>query len=196
MVHYVRVPTIAAVLALSALGFSVLVHITTICLQAVSIPSYNGINAATLELSINLREAAMTIVKSPRFGLFSNESDWTPLLPRGEGFLYHPDTDAHFLVSHYHQLHCIRSLRHYFNKRDSLDAMDIGHVNHCLIYLRQMVLCNVDMTLEPATHKQLAPDGRVTNAVTGVDVTHRCKDWAQLREYMEDNYEQWKGTYE
>lgn len=58
-----------------------------------------------------------------------------------------------------------------------------------------MVLCNVDVTLEPAIHKQLTTDGRVANTVTGVGVTHRCKDWVQVRDYMEQNYEEWQETY-
>ena len=58
-----------------------------------------------------------------------------------------------------------------------------------------MVMCNVDVTLEPASHKQVTPDGRITYAVTGVGVTHRCKNWEQVEGYMLENYEDWKDTY-
>jgi hypothetical protein len=73
--------------------------------------------------------------------------------------------------------------------------MDLSHVDHCLIYLRQMVLCNVDVTLEPANHKQQTADGKVMNVVTGIDVVHECKDWEQVWDYMEANYGHYAATY-
>lgn len=73
--------------------------------------------------------------------------------------------------------------------------LDRGHVHHCLIYLRQMLLCNADLTLEPASHKQRTPDGKLAETVTGVGVMHRCVDWEQLWEYVESNYERHKDTY-
>ena len=147
------------------------------------------------EFPITIDAAALTTTKTSRFGLFASDTDWD-LLPPGDGFIYLPEHDMHYIVSHYHQLHCLRSIRKYFLSRDALSPIDVGHVNHCLIYLRQMVMCNVDVTLEPASHKQLTPDGRVTNAVTGVGVVHRCRNWEQVEEYMVKNYEDWKETYD
>jgi len=73
---------------------------------------------------------------------------------------------------------------------------EVGHVHHCLIYFRQMVLCNSDVTLEPASHRQMTPDGKVVDTVTGIGITHRCMDWEQVWNYMEDNFEMYKDTYE
>lgn len=150
---------------------------------------------ATPQFPVSIRDAAMTTLKSPRLGLNSPDEDMHVLLPPGDGFIYLPEHEQHFFVAHYHQLHCLRSFRQYFLKKDQLDEGDIGHIDHCMLYLHQSVLCNVDVTLEPATHKQLTPDGRITNAVTGMGVTHQCKDWTQVREYMEENYAKWEHTY-
>lgn len=144
----------------------------------------------------------MTTIKSERFGLYANSSDWDSILPHGDGFFYHPDDGQHYLLAHYHNLHCLRSLRHYLdiamvsNPDYKFNTMDKGHVDHCLIYLRQIALCNADVTLEPANHKQVTPDGKVAETVTGVGVMHRCTDWSQIWEYMEDNFEKYKDTYQ
>ncbi|KAF9045158.1 hypothetical protein BJ165DRAFT_1346290 [Panaeolus papilionaceus] len=156
---------------------------------------------STPSFPIQVHPASLTTVKSERFGLYTNNSDWEAILPNGAGFFYHPDDGEHYLLAHYHQLHCLRSLRHYLrlsmvSNQTVFSKMDVGHVDHCLIYLRQMALCNVDLTLEPASHKQRTPDGRVTNAVTGVGITHECRDWEQVWTYMEDNYSKYKDTYE
>ena len=151
---------------------------------------------------VPVRMASLTTIKSERFGLYANSSDWDSILPKGEGFLYHPDDGQHYLVAHYHQLHCLRSLRHYLNiamvsnPKYEYTSLDKGHVNHCLIYMRQVMLCNADLALEPASHKQRTHDGKVLDVVTGVGVTHRCKDWSQVWEYMEGNFEQHKDSYE
>jgi len=130
-----------------------------------------------------------------RFGLYSNDSDWDSILPVGDGFLYLPDRDQHYLPAHYHQLHCIRSLRNYFLNVHNMTKAAFGHVDHCLIYLRELALCNIDLTLEPPSHKQLDTHGEIKLAVTGVGVTHRCKDWSQVRDYMVSNYGMYKESY-
>ncbi|PCH39112.1 hypothetical protein WOLCODRAFT_84993 [Wolfiporia cocos MD-104 SS10] len=141
------------------------------------------------------REAALTTIKSPRLGLYGPDSDWENLLPSGDGFIYLPSDGEHYLLSHYHQLHCLRAIRTYVLARDNLTESAIVHVDHCLIYLRQMALCSADVTLEPASHRQMTTDGRVVNTVTGVGITHRCKDWEQVRNYVEQNYREFKETY-
>ncbi|KAH0584448.1 hypothetical protein H2248_009985 [Termitomyces sp. 'cryptogamus'] len=187
--HFSSTTVVCMAIALAA---SMIAHVLSISLL---FPFYNEINfKPTLPLS--LQPAALTTVRTSRFGLYANDSDWDTILPAGDGFIYHPQDEQHYLVSHFHQLHCLRSLRRYVRKDMTLTPMDLSHVDHCLIYLRQMILCNADVTLEPANHKQRTPEGKVTNAVTGLGVTHECKDWEQLWGYMEENYQQYSHTYE
>jgi hypothetical protein len=52
--------------------------------------------------------------------------------------------------------------------------------------------------LEPARLADTVNGGK-TQAVYGEGTTHRCRDWTQVREWVEQNYLEWKdedGTYE
>lgn len=180
-------------MVLVVLILSILAHVFVLVAH-LKFLSFHHINDSP-EFPVHVNDAALTFVKTHRFGLYSDNSDWETILPVGDGFLYLPDHDQHYFPAHFHQLHCIRALRNYFLDVHNMTRMDFGHVDHCLVYLRELTLCNIDLTLEPATHKQLSTNGKITLAVTGVGVTHRCKDWSQVRDYMVSNYEMYKESY-
>ncbi|KAG7451996.1 uncharacterized protein BT62DRAFT_926199 [Guyanagaster necrorhizus] len=52
----------------------------------------------------------------------------------------------------------------------------------CLTYLRQMILCNPDLTLEPADVLTWDHEIKRTGA------THVCKDWSKVHDAMRRNY--------
>jgi hypothetical protein len=54
-------------------------------------------------------------------------------------------------------------------------AAELGHAHHCYNYIRQGLQCGLDITLEPS-HDQLS------------GTMHVCRDWIQIREFMEQNY--------
>ncbi|KAJ7248979.1 hypothetical protein C8J57DRAFT_1079899 [Mycena rebaudengoi] len=107
------------------------------------------------------------------------DTDWSALFPRGNGFLQLNDTGALQGFSMFHGLHCLNSVRMAleaaFNvsspfARQFFDAPDsFGHLQHCLIYLRQSLLCAADATLEPESEH--TPGG-----VAGNGVAHMCRD--------------------
>ncbi|KAH9476612.1 Oxidase ustYa [Psilocybe cubensis] len=201
MKHTVKVPLLLVISASVALIISLSVHLLSISLNVGAI--FKPVSKTEAVLPIQIQPATLTISKAERFGLYSNESEWESILPMGDGFIYHPDDQKHYLVSHFHSLHCLRSFHRYLRmamvsnpQNDGYTMLDIGHVHHCLIYLRQILLCNADLTLEPASHKQRTPDGKIVETVTGIDIAHRCTDWEQLWEYMGSNYEQYKDTYD
>lgn len=90
----------------------------------------------------------------------------------------------------YHQFHCLNALRGLIKDRSELSALRVGHANHCLNFLRQILLCNADMTLEPTTPTVVQQHH--INVVTGIGVTHQCRDWAQVREFAEGNYREYQ----
>jgi hypothetical protein len=147
-------------------------------------------------LPIAIRPALLTTENLPSFGLGADDEDWAHLLPYGHGFVHHTATNSSYLVSQYHQIHCLRSFRNYFkflmDGNSTLGTPSVNHIDHCMRYMRQMVLCYGDSTLEP-THKQRAHDGRVVDAVTGFGVTHTCRDWTQIWEYAETNWRSWEA---
>ena len=64
------------------------------------------------------------------------------------------------------------------------------HIHHCFDYLRQSIMCSGDMTLESSA---VEDDGsRIT--VDGWGVSHQCKNWDSIWEYMLNNHSPHNNT--
>lgn len=141
-----------------------------------------------VRLPVDLKQVALEVTASDRYGMH-DDNDWASLTPPGHGFVHL--SEGYYALSMYHQLHCLNSFRRMFNaaaENKTVHQADSSvHALHCLTYLRQMVLCSADVTLEPARHIHFA-SGRQTTAAYGMGVTHQCRDWVQVREYVEENY--------
>ncbi|KAK7045125.1 hypothetical protein R3P38DRAFT_2766657 [Favolaschia claudopus] len=140
-----------------------------------------------LELPIRPRPAAMKIEATEHYGLEADE-DWVSLMPsrRGFGFVRLGERRLPLEPSIYHQLHCLSSLRQLVVHGVSNDTETYWHIQHCLNSLRQAILCNADTTLEPSFMYQLS-DHTSKPASSGMGVIHTCKDWTQIRSFVEDN---------
>ena len=115
----------------------------------------------------------------PNFSLLADD-EWGTQFPPSDGF-----TDIGnraFLISMVHQMHCLDVIRVGFVTNRTGSA---HHIEHCLRYLRQIVLCYADATLEPS-QPALSADGVLLHQANGVGSIHRCKDWRALRKYMEE----------
>lgn len=88
-----------------------------------------------------------------------------------------------FTVAMEHQLHCLRLMR--VALAGAYDEETQGHFTHCLHYIRHMVLCNPNLTLEPAD--VLERDFEVER--TGA--THVCRDWRAVYDTMDDGWTAW-----
>ncbi|MCJ1376994.1 hypothetical protein MMC17_000084 [Xylographa soralifera] len=126
-----------------------------------------------------------------------SEADWAEALPPGNGFVIVDDPERYGLpngvayfdgykrygVTWAHQFHCIWMLRSEFWRlvgRNStlagadLDSHDedsayLWHLAHCFGYLRQTIVCNMDMTLEYPTLQ-----GANEGTVNGYEIPHQC----------------------
>lgn len=83
-----------------------------------------------------------------------------------------------FSVALMHQIHCVAIIKHAFMvyRRSDATSHDVGihHIDHCVEYLRQAIICHGDLTLErPST--QTYPQG-----TTGWGDVHQCRDWDQI----------------
>jgi hypothetical protein len=59
----------------------------------------------------------------------------------------------------------------------------------CLGQIRQAISCTADITLESTTPEC---DGENSAAAaSGQFVDHKCRDWVQVRNYVEDNQKMW-----
>lgn len=112
-----------------------------------------------------------------RWGLY-NDTEWGTMFDT-DGFSKVGPHDRTFQISMVHQLHC-------------LDVIRVGvvtnrtgymhHIEHCLRYLRQSVLCCADTTLEESV--VLHRDGAFLHGASGTGMVHECRDWTAVRRYM------------
>lgn len=140
------------------------------------------------QLPLKLPPAALVLSSdATHFSLFADD-DWGTLFPLSDGFTTLRAAGSAnapgrtFLVSMVHQLHCLDVLRVAFVTNRTGAA---HHVEHCLRYLRQTVLCHADTTLEP--DEPGVRDGRWEHAASGVGAVHRCRDWTVLRRWLDDH---------
>ncbi|KAJ9485798.1 hypothetical protein VN97_g7570 [Penicillium thymicola] len=85
-------------------------------------------------------------------------------------------------VDVFHQLHCLNMLRQglrrdYYTEHDEEPAYTI-HMNHCLDYLRQAVMCNVDMTPLPVHW-----DEKEDRPLPDFEVEHTCRNFWKVRDW-------------
>ena len=84
-----------------------------------------------------------------------------------------------------HGLHCVDVVRkaldkdHYFPTSQQPDR---GHTDHCIDHIRQLLMCNADMTPLPVV---MYPGKGIDGAPFVMsDVTHTCRDWNAIRTWV------------
>ena len=107
-------------------------------------------------------------------------AQWESVYPPGFGFVRLGEPRRILCVSMFHQLHCVEKFRLALHDPDDPVAT-IPHLQHCMNYIRQMVLCRADLRLESVR----SPVGS-KKAVS--DITHTCRDWSTVYEAAEDNF--------
>ncbi|KAH8118216.1 hypothetical protein DFH11DRAFT_1573057 [Phellopilus nigrolimitatus] len=115
------------------------------------------------------------------------EAAWNRVYPNGFGFVRLGAERRILCVSIFHQLHCVDKMRRALDNPDDPVAT-LPHLQHCMNYIRQMILCGSDLTLEPA--------GDHAEERTGVGMTHTCRDWRAVYDTVNDNYASWVDYWE
>ncbi|OCH93635.1 hypothetical protein OBBRIDRAFT_789996 [Obba rivulosa] len=130
--------------------------------------------------------ASLTVEESAHYPLLGPESDdeWLSLTTASYGYVRLGPEDRLFALTMFHELHCLRVLNRAFGKAAVATP---EHIQHCLNYLRQGVLCSPDLTLEPGNFEDKDFEVERTGA------THTCRDWEAVYSVLDDNYHQWKG---
>ncbi|KAJ7239571.1 hypothetical protein B0H12DRAFT_1135953 [Mycena haematopus] len=108
---------------------------------------------------------------------------WATTSSKGFGYVRLGSEHRAFAVSMFHQLHCMRLIHAAIAGR--YDAASRGHMQHCLNYIRQMILCSPNLTLEPAD--VLTRDYEADR----IGATHVCTDWAEMYRAAEKNWDDW-----
>ncbi|CAA7270031.1 unnamed protein product [Cyclocybe aegerita] len=124
--------------------------------------------------------------KDRNYPLTSNDA-WNTMIPPFLGQVRLGPKGRPYGISMYHQLHCLNSLRYtymvarYNLEPDPIAERSIAHTTHCFHVLRHSILCHADLTL-------------VARNSTEEGESHRCRDWAQIRRFVEDNQAKWRDT--
>jgi len=87
------------------------------------------------------------------------------------------------MLSMHHQLHCLNIIRIAYlglhaTTPSTMPPVDYADVDMCLEQLRQHVMCNADLTLEPTVLVRIK--GMLFPGSHGTGVEHRCWDWEKL----------------
>ncbi|KAI1368893.1 hypothetical protein F5Y08DRAFT_206523 [Xylaria arbuscula] len=123
---------------------------------------------------------------------------WDNLMPVGMGFVWVNDTEKYhdlptpimwpektvFTTSATHQLHCLFAIVQTYSGLTSGHEIPDDHhwhMIHCFDYMRQAIMCSADMALEGL--ETTFPDHN--GGSDGWDSKHVCRDWSQVKEYLE-----------
>ncbi|EIW81717.1 hypothetical protein CONPUDRAFT_143436 [Coniophora puteana RWD-64-598 SS2] len=151
------------------------------------------------QLPIPLRDVAVNFTNSNGSYGIESAQEWHSLIPTNTvGFVHLGEEDMPFAVSMYHALHCLDTIRRAMSEADeytctgkSRNKLDLAmkHSTHCFDYVAQLLLCNADATLEPILAEKVVHHSSAVPAwaSAGAGVIHRCRDWTQVRRFVETN---------
>ncbi|KJA22726.1 hypothetical protein HYPSUDRAFT_138939 [Hypholoma sublateritium FD-334 SS-4] len=103
--------------------------------------------------SLSLNPTSLTLQETVHYGYNASDVDtkkeWDQILdsPEGTGRTHLGPNHRTFVLTFYHQLHCIVELKEALMNRSDTYA-NPKHVTHCLQYLRQTLLCQGNDMLE------------------------------------------------
>lgn len=113
--------------------------------------------------------------------------EWSKLIPSA-GHLVYLKSDAGQVKKHtvtmLHQFKCLDAIRRQYNGPP--DAPLSPLTLHCINYLRQSILCRLDVGLESATNVW----GTVAKSAEYV-----CRDWTELYKAVEQNQAGFQRAY-
>lgn len=146
------------------------------------------LNGTPRELPLSVNNAIMVFNNDSLLDIHAADT-WYSAIPPGNGWVVLGSNKTSYAVSMYHQLHCINSMRYDLlmtksGKKPSKTTM--GHALHCYNYIRQGLLCKADVTLEPSIPRLV--HGQIGALASGNGVAHVCRDWSQIRQFMEQNH--------
>ncbi|KJA18965.1 hypothetical protein HYPSUDRAFT_190337 [Hypholoma sublateritium FD-334 SS-4] len=102
---------------------------------------------------LSLNPASLTLQETVHYGYNASDADakeeWDQILfsPEGTGRIHLGPNHRTFVLTFYHQLHCIVELKEALVNRNDTYA-NPEHVKHCLQYLRHTLLCQGNDMLE------------------------------------------------
>ncbi|PIL35481.1 hypothetical protein GSI_02209 [Ganoderma sinense ZZ0214-1] len=137
-------------------------------------------------LPVTLEDVFVTIEETSHYLPLGEESEaaLVSMVPAGSGYIRLGPEDRTFVVTMFHELHCLRMMNRAFSKSPTVT---LDHLKHCLNYIRQGILCSPDLTLEPGDFEERDFEVERTSG------THVCKNWDAIYNVMEEHYYSWSN---
>ncbi|KLO17816.1 hypothetical protein SCHPADRAFT_936661 [Schizopora paradoxa] len=125
-------------------------------------------------LPIDLPDVLVTADDFVEYELYGEQamSDWNEQVPKGNGVVR---------LGEYH--------REAINLPED-PTSELEHSGHCLNYIRERILCDTDLTLEPFDLLELESDEEVKEATP----PRICKGWTNMMGALHDNLEDWEHS--
>ncbi|KAF5367616.1 hypothetical protein D9757_010655 [Collybiopsis confluens] len=144
-----------------------------------------------------IQEVQMTLYESVYYSLNGSqptdldEWDTLTLLPKGLGRVRLGPESRTFVLTYYHQRHCLRMIQNSLidqNDPGRLTTSTLEHMHHCFNYLRQTLLCEAADSLEKGDF--LERDYEMDRTAD----TLVCRDWEAIFEVTDENLRVWKDS--
>ncbi|KAJ7641812.1 hypothetical protein FB45DRAFT_1022543 [Roridomyces roridus] len=144
------------------------------------------------ELPLPIGAATLEFIFGKHYDI-ADSTAWATLFPHPEHGGRVRLEDKEFDVGMYTDLKCLDVIRSaYVRMRSGAQVRDEA-AEACLGHIRQAILCTADITLEP-TKIHCTEDGECPlkgATASGEYLDHRCRDWTQVRQFVEDNQAGW-----
>ncbi|KLO06026.1 hypothetical protein SCHPADRAFT_946432 [Schizopora paradoxa] len=152
--------------------------------------SYIG-NDSPRMLPVSLPDVLVTADDFVEYELYGEQAtkEWGKQVPRGNGVVRLGAYHREFVVAGGHELHCLLRLVKAINIPED-PTSKLEHSGHCLNYIRERILCDADLTLEPFELLDLDSDDEVKKATP----PHICKDWTKMLGALHDDLEEWEHS--
>ncbi|KAK7688203.1 hypothetical protein QCA50_008573 [Cerrena zonata] len=130
--------------------------------------------------------ALMTVEESVHYPVLGSTSDkvWSSITSSSYGYIRLGPEHRLFDTSMSHELHCLRVLNLALGESH---IPETKHIQHCLNYIRQGILCDSDLTLEPGDFEER------DLTVEKVGATYVCRDWSLWYNVMGDHDVLWSN---
>ncbi|KAJ7065424.1 hypothetical protein C8F01DRAFT_1125583 [Mycena amicta] len=143
-----------------------------------------------------LTTVAMAMEDSVHYGVreLSAKDEWASNSPAGYGYVRLGSEFRGFSIAMWHEMHCLHIIRLVLSRTPEENrnkTHTVGHMKHCLNYIRQFVMCNPSLHLEPVGWMDRNWDEQ-TEERDPEGATHVCQDWTQLYGEMADNWARWE----
>jgi Mycotoxin biosynthesis protein UstYa len=108
------------------------------------------------------------------------DAEWATLVPN-DGIIYLGPHGQPYSISLFHQLRCLDIIR-----RDVVGSLPPERSKlsqHCLNYMRQMVLCRADLAVDPVLGRESKVEVRAE--------TNQCVDWRRVYQEVEKSQQEY-----